>query len=191
MKRLRIVLITAMLLLAAAAALHIFMTGRREAPSRVTLSEALIASVKSMLRLCSLEFYDEVPVRGSVGSRHIFARTTLTGSVGFDLDSLECRMEGDTLVVVLPPEVVEIREAAEPDAYRVFDTWNDHLLGSSVFTTAEENAIKAKVIEGYRRRVYARGYVDRARREAAESLSGMLTALTGGPVRVSDPGPAH
>ena len=108
----------------------------------------------------------------------------------FDPDSIARDSRGDTLVVTLPREIVEIHESTEPDSYEVIDTWNDRFLGSDKFTAAEENEIKRKAVANYRRRIYAKGYVKRARAEARQNLQALLAATTGRPVIVIDPTPA-
>lgn len=71
----------------------------------------------------------------------------------------------------------------------MIDTWNEKLLGSTKFTTAEENDIKRKVIDNFRRKIYAKGYVRQARADAAATLSQMLSAMSASPVEVTDPAP--
>ena len=158
--------------------------------SRVTLHEAKIKDVTPMLRLCTVEIYDDVPVKGTIGKRHIFARESLNGSISFDLENIEMVENGDTLNVTLPREIVEIYESTAPGAYQVIDTWTDELFGSSNFTVAEENSIKAKTRDDYRKEIYRKGYVERARKEAVANLTAMLGGVTGKTVIVTDPSPA-
>lgn len=156
---------------------------------RVKISEGKISDIKPMVQLCALEVYEDVPVKGDVDSRHIFAKTTLNGFISFDLEKLATEESGDTLIVTLPPEIIEVQESTEDGTYRVIDTWNDDFFGSSNITTAEENAIKARAQENFRKGLYTKGYVKRARSEAVTNLTSMLTALTGKPVVVNDPTP--
>ena len=157
--------------------------------SHITMQEAKITDVTPMLRLCSVEIYDDIPVKGSIGTRHIFAKESLNGSISFDLENVQITETGDTLSVILPREIVDIYESTDAGAYQVIDTWNDSFFGSSNFTTAEENSIKAKVRENYRKEIYRKGYVKRARKEAVDNLTSLLTGLTGKTVIVSDPTP--
>lgn len=157
--------------------------------SRVTMHEAKITDVSPMLRLCSVEIYDDVPVKGSIGDRHIFARVALKGSISFDLDNVEMAQSGDTITVTLPREIVDIYESTDEGAYRVIDTWSDGFFGSSNFTTAEENSIKSKVRDNYRKSIYNKGNVARARKEAVVNLTSLLSGLTGKTVIVTDPSP--
>ena len=155
----------------------------------VKLHDAKVKDVKSMVQLCSVDFVEDVPVKASIGPRHFFGRETLTGSISFDLENLQQTQQGDTLSVVLPPEIVEIYESTDANSYLVIDTWNDEFMGSSNFTTAEENSIKSKVADNFRKSVYAKGYVKRARAEAVTNLKSMLSGLTGKTVIVTDPTP--
>ena len=157
--------------------------------SHVTMHDAVISDISPMVRLCSVDIYEDVPIKASIGSRHMFARATVNGSITFDLEGLQMQEQGDTLLVTLPREIVEIYESTEPGAYKVIDTWNDSFFGTDNITTEEENKIKAKVRDNFRRKVYAKGYVKRARAEAASNLTGMLSGLTGKTVIVNDPTP--
>ena len=158
--------------------------------SRVTVFDARINDVKAMVRLCSMDIYEDMPVKGGVGTRHLFGRATYMGSISFDLDSLQVEERGDTVLMTLPREIVEIYESTDPGSYIVIDTWNDRFLGSSKFTNAEENAIKLKARDEFRSRIYAKGYVRQARAEAVDNLTEMMTALYRRPVLVIDPTPS-
>lgn len=154
------------------------------------MEEAKIIDVRPMVKLCSVEIYEDVPVKGNIGSRHIFARASLRGSITFDLDNIRQEWRGDTLVVVLPPEIIDIYESTEPGAYKVIDTWNDKFLHGSNFTTEEENRIKRLAVDQWRKSIYARGYVKRARKEAISNLGNMLAPFAAGKeVRIEDPSP--
>lgn len=157
--------------------------------SNITMQEAKITDVTPMLRLCSVEIYDDVPVKGSIGDKHLFARVALKGSIFFDLDSVQTTETGDTLLVTLPREIVEVYESTDAGAYQVIDTWCDSFFGSSNLTTAEENSIKAEVRDNYRKGIYEKGYVTRARKEAVDNLTSLLGGLTGKTVIVTDPTP--
>ena len=151
------------------------------------IEPARIIDVRPMVKLCSVEIYEDVPVKAKIGTRHLVARETLTGTISFDLEKIEQRWEGDTLIVTLPPEIVDIYESTEPGAYKVIDRWNDKILAGSNFTTDEENEIKRQVVDSWRDSIYSRGYVKRARREAVKNLESMLRPFVAGKeVRVED-----
>lgn len=149
--------------------------------SRVRMERARIADIRAMVSLCSLDFYEDVPVKGHVGPKHLFAKATLRGTVSFDLEKLSVSEHGDTLTVSLPAPTVEVLESNEPGAYRIIDTWSerwtDGIFTSAKLTAAEENAIKAKSAELFETRIRQRGYTERARREAAANLRTLLSAL--------------
>lgn len=149
------------------------------APERVKMTEARITDLRPMAELCTVDFVEDVPIKARIGKKHIFARTTLKGSISFDMEGVTPEYSGDTIRVRLPKEKIEILESTAPDSYEVIDTWNESLFGSGRFSTAEENAVKAKVKDNYRKGLYRRGYVSRAQKEARENLKGMLGALTG------------
>lgn len=155
----------------------------------LSIHSATVKDVKDMVRLCSMEIYDDVPVKGHVGPRHLFAKMQLRGTVNFDLEKITADLTADTVRVTLPPEEVEVLESTDDDAYVVIDTWNDNFLGSDHFTTAEENTMKAKVRAGWVRRIYANGTIARARAEAVANLSAMLSGILHKPVIVTDPTP--
>lgn len=155
------------------------------------MHKAEIKDVKAMAQLCTVDITEDVPVKGSVGPRHIFARQTINGSISFDLDNLTMEEIGDSVIkVTLPPEIVEIYESTEPNSYVVIDQWTDDFFDSPNLTTAQENAIKSKVRDNFRKKIYAKGYVKRARAEAVVNLTSMLGAMTGKQVTVTDPSPA-
>lgn len=157
--------------------------------SGIKFRDAMITELKPAIELCTVEIIEDVPVKGHIGTKHIFARATLCGYISFDLDSIKTDLHGDTLIVALPPEIVEIHESTLPGSYEVIDTWNEKLLGSSKFTAEEENAVKRKVADNFRKTIYAKGYVSQARADAVTTLNQMLSATTAIPVKVIDPSP--
>ncbi|MDE6264737.1 MAG: hypothetical protein K2M11_06280 [Paramuribaculum sp.] len=187
MRTLKTVIILSVLIIAGA--LIFWFHFSKDVARAPEIEKAKISDISTMLRLCTMELYEEVPVKASIGSRHLFAREVLTGTISFDVEKLEVEECGDTLKIILPREIIEIYEATEPDSYKVIDTWNDNLFGTSNFTAAEENIIKGKVRKSYRRAVYAKGYVECARKETAQNLTSHLTALTDKTVIVTDPSP--
>lgn len=158
-------------------------------PSRITMRESVVSDLSPMARLCTLDIYEEVPIKGSVGKKHLVAMAMLKATVTFNLDGVSLQEDGDTLRFTLPPERVEVYESTAPESYRVIDTWNDALLDNSELTAAQENLIKAKAGENFKKNIYRKGYVRRARREAVANLTAMLAGITGKTVIVSDPTP--
>ncbi len=156
----------------------------------VEMRPARVTDISPMLRLCTVEIFEDIPVKASIGTRHIFVRETVRGSISFDLDKIKTGEKGDTLVVTLPPEVIEVFESTEPESYQVIDSWNDRFLGSSNFTAKEENEIKSKVAGNFRKDVYRKGHVRRARAEAVRNLQPLIESASRRPVVVIDPSPA-
>lgn len=177
--------ITIVLVLVAVAGLAIWWRNSPEV-ARENIRDARIRDIAPMVQLCTVEFYDEIPLKATKGSRHFFGKMGVEGSISFDLEKIGTAYRGDTLVVTLPPEIITLNESTEPGSYQVIDTWNDNFFGSSGFTASEENEIKHKVMSTYRGQMYAGGRVRRARREAAASLKGLLSAMTGRVVEVRD-----
>ena len=155
-----------------------------EEAERLHSFDATIRQVEAMARISAIELYDDIPIKANIGTRHLFARQTLTGSISFDLEKMRIEEQGDTIVVTLPPEIIEVYESTEPGSYQVVDTWNTKFLGSTQFSTAEENAIKRRVIENYRQSLYQRGIVSKARTQAAANIHALLTATTSRPVLI-------
>lgn len=188
----RFYVITALLLAAVIVAGAVWLMWPRTDDTEAEMQPARIADIQPMAALCTMELYEEMPIRGRVGTRHLVARATLTGSISFDLDTLAAQLAdampqaapSDTIRLKLPPETVELRESTEPGSYTVIDTWNEKMFGSEL-TTAQENAIKRKALGLARKRVYARGHVRRARVEAAATLTDLLSATTGRTVIVT------
>lgn len=187
MKTIYKIIIVAVMLAATAFGLWILVS---PGASRISMTPAKIENVKQMLLLSSVRLYEEVPVKGTVGKRHLVARLVLEGSIDFDLENLSFEESGDTVEVTLPSETVTLRESTRPRSYTVIDTWNDNFFGSKNITTKEENRMKKLAIENARRQVYARGYVGQARADAVNSLKSLLSAaLPGKVIIVMDPSP--
>ncbi len=154
------------------------------AASDAEIAPARIAEVRRMARLCSLEFYRELPMRDSIGTKHIFARRKIQGQITFDVDSLQLDASGDTVRIVLPREYVVVRESTEPDSYEIVDVWNSSVLGSSRLSNSEENLFKRRHDRRIMSTLYADGTVTRARRDAATNLARMVSILYGRPAIV-------
>ena len=146
--------------------------------------QARIEGIRQMVSLCTLEIEDEVALRDSIHGKWLLAKARLSGEVRFDLEQLQWDTRGDTLVVRRPRETVVVRESVSPGAYEVIDTWDNTLLGLGKLTTAEENALKRRLTSRYRAEIYRRGYVERARESALQTLRQLTSALPGSPVIV-------
>ena len=76
--------------------------------------QARIDGIRQMVSLCTLEIEDDIALRDSIHGKWLLAKVRLSGQVRFDLEQLDCKMHGDTLVVRLPKETVVVREATSP-----------------------------------------------------------------------------
>lgn len=146
---------------------------------RVKMQAAEIVNLRPMVELCTVDFYEDLPVKASIGRRHIFAKASVKGSISYDLEKISQRISGDTLYISLPKERIDVFESTDPDSYIVIDTWNEKFLGNSSFTTKEENRLKQLTIENFKKNVAERGYVEQARNDARRNLASMLTSVTG------------
>lgn len=189
MKKLLIGIVGILLLVLAALGAWIWFS--EEAPDEgMKLREARIKSIKEMVELCTLDVREEMAIKDSINGKWIVARQTIEGRVRFDLDSLRVEERGDTLIVYLPQERVDILESADKDAYKVLDTWDGRRnLFPRTITSAEENEIKRRWQKKARERIYSRGYVSQAREDAKKTISSLFEA-TGEPVVILDPLPS-
>ncbi len=153
---------------------------------KISLQEAKVAEIRTMSDLCTLEIYEDVPVKGHIGTKHFFARQTRKGQIMFPLDSLDIDMEADTIRIKLPKEKVEILESTDPSSFEVIDTWNTDLLGSSVLTNSEESYLKDQARKAAIKSLYTDGTIKRARREASSRLTDFIGMITGKPVVVCE-----
>lgn len=164
-------------------------TKEPEPADGISVNAVRVAEIKSMVRLCALEIYQEVPVKASIGRRHLVASQTIEGQITFDVEHLRIDSRGDTLFVFLPPEQITLRESTRPGAYKVIDTWSDAFLGNGHFTADEENAVKRRVLQQMKKEMYTKGYVREARRTAIASLAALLASAPETTVIVTDPSP--
>ncbi|MBO4966032.1 MAG: DUF4230 domain-containing protein [Muribaculaceae bacterium] len=176
--------VVALLIIVLVAVVWVYFALSGKDEDKVKLYEAKIADVKSCVELVSVDFYADVIINDTIGTKHLVARQLQTGSVSFDVEKLQTEERGDTLIVILPKERVIVRESTDKDAYQVIDTWNDQLFGSNNLTASEENIIKERVRAEGERRLRERGTIERARREAAENLRTLLEQTQKRPVEV-------
>lgn len=159
---------------------------RNSEPKEIKTYQAKIAQLTEMADLCTVEIYAEVPVKGRIGKRHFFATQIQQGYISFPVDSIGIEEKGDTAVIYLPKERVEMLESTDSGSFRIIDTWSDGFLQSGHFSADEENRIKLKGKELAIKRLYSDGTVRRARREGKQRLGEMLAALWHRPVMVID-----
>ncbi|MDE6061142.1 MAG: DUF4230 domain-containing protein, partial [Duncaniella sp.] len=90
---------------------------------------------------------------------------------------LDYQVKNDSVVIILPPEEIEIYESSANNSYEVIDTWNASMLDLRRMTAAEETAIKKRMARKYKASFYDKGYVKRARASAVETLSRLLSII--------------
>ncbi|MBD5356939.1 MAG: hypothetical protein HDR88_08060 [Bacteroides sp.] len=154
---------------------------------------AKVKAISNMVELCTTDIHEEIPIKDSINGKWIVARQVVEGRIRFDIERLKTETQGDTLIVYLPRERVDILENASPNAYQVLDTWDGKsMMFPRTLTAAEENAVKKRWQNRIRKKLYARGYVKRARHEAVNTLIPLITAMQapGTTVMIIDPTPA-
>lgn len=169
------------------------------------MEPARMVDLKAVANLCSMEIYREETVLDTVNGKVIFGIWKLQGEILFDVESLpaqiavaesnypsEMEEDGtassaypDTIRLSLPKEKIELLESTAPDSWRVIDTYSLKLFGNDRMTPEEENQVKKKALLRARRALSKDGTVERARKDAAKTLSDFLTPMVGKPVKVS------
>ncbi len=190
----RLILILVLVVVAIIAIVVVRIVTPSEAPHYKT-EEARIKNISQMVELCTADIHEEWAVKDSINGKWIVARQTIEGRIRFDLDSLHMESRGDTTIVHLPAERVDILEDASPGAYEVLDAWDGrNLVFTRTLTAAEENELKTRWQHRARARIYHRGYVKDARANAVKSLTPLLNAMRGpegtdAPILIIDPTP--
>lgn len=156
----------------------------------ISVGAARIGDIETLAQLCTVDFYNEVPVCDTIYPKVCFAIQKQRGSISFDLEKLEVDTSGDTIKVTLPPEIVQLYEATEKDSWQVIDSkdlrWYNRW---SEATPADWRKVKARAKARSIKKLYTDGVVRRARSEAAINLRDLLEKIYRKPVLVSDPTP--
>ena len=160
--------------------------------TRTEISKAQISDVKGIVRLCAVDIYREVPVLDTIGHKVIFGIQKQQGSISFDLENLHID-DGDTIRMVLPPEIVELHESTEKNSWKIIDSKAIgplSMLRSDKLTDKEENLVKKRISKRAVSQLYTDGTVRRARKEGTENLRQMMESIYRRPVIVTDSTPA-
>ena len=158
----------------------------------IDVSKGQISKVETMAQLCAIDFYSEVPILDTINNKVMFAVQKQKGSVSFDLENMQMDSDGDTVKIVLSPEIVDIYEATEDNSWEVIDTkaiGKMAMFKSDKFTNEEENAIKANIKKNSKKLLYHNGTIERARAEGARNLQTLMEKVYQKPVKVVDPTP--
>lgn len=148
------------------------------------IQPAKIEDIRKMAEMSAVEIYEEVPLRGRVGSRHLVAMQKLEGRISFDLEKIELEEKGDTIYITLPSPQITLRESTKPDSYVVIDEWNEKTFGRGSMTTAQVNELKRQNIEVIKRSLQRRGFTVRAQQQADANIRRLYGMVTERPVVV-------
>ena len=158
----------------------------------IDVSKGQISKVETMAQLCAIDIYSEVPILDTINNKVMFAVQKQKGSVSFDLENMQIDSDGDTVKIVLSPEIVDLYEATEDNSWEVIDTkaiGKMAMFKSDKFTNEEENAIKANIKKNSKKLLYHNGTIERARAEGARNLQTLMEKVYQKPVKVVDPTP--
>ena len=158
----------------------------------IDVSKGQISKVETMAQLCAIDIYSEVPILDTINNKVMFAVQKQKGSVSFDLENIQMDSDGDTVKIVLSPEIVDLYEATEDNSWEVIDTkaiGKMAMFKSDKFTNEEENAIKANIKKNSKKLLYHNGTIERARAEGARNLQTLMEKVYQKPVKVVDPTP--
>lgn len=155
----------------------------------VTVSKGKINKVKTMVELCSIDFYNEVPVKDTISNWVLFGKQKQRGNISFDLENLQINSDGDTVRIVLPPELIEIMEATDDNSWESMDSKDLRNLRWADAPTELWNMAKKNALENSKKLLYDNGTVERARAEGAQSLQMLMEKVYRKPVVVTDPTP--
>ena len=161
-------------------------------PDEIEVLPSHPGDVREMVRLCTMEIYNEVPVLDTVNFKVMFAVQKQSGSIAFDVEHLDIDDTGDTVKIVLPREIVTVNESTDKNAWQVIDTkaiGPMAMFRSNKFTLDEENRVKAKLKSKSISRLYSNGTIRKARKDAADNLTKLMETVYRKPVIVTDTTP--
>ncbi len=153
------------------------------------VAEGKVADLRQLAEICTVDIYSEVPVLDTVNQKVLFGIQKQRGSVSFDLEKLQVNADGDTVRVVLSPEIVELYESTDSNSWEVVDTKSLRLLGNGRLTAEEDNLVKSHIRAKSIRELYRNGTIRRARAEACTNLQSLYSRIYRRPVVVTDPTP--
>lgn len=148
---------------------------RTDSGPEVYVRPAVIKDVHEMARLCTVEIYSELPVQDTIDNKVIVAVQKQQGSVSFDMDRLDIDDSGDTIRVILPPEIVDLYESTDDNSYQIIDTKGLGLLTTDRLTNDQDNRFKQRLRSRSIDRLYRDGVVANARKEARRQLAQLLS----------------
>lgn len=144
------------------------------------IDEARINSIRNMVSLCTLEIDEEMAFKDSINGKWVVARERVRGRIKYDLEKLRIEHQGDTMLVYLPEETIEIRENESPDSYEILDYWDGkQTLFPRPLTTREENILKRRWASRIENNIRQQGYLKKARYDAMTLLVPLFHTLRG------------
>lgn len=155
----------------------------------IDVSKGKINKVETMVELCSIDFYNEIPIKDTIANWEFFAKQKQRGSILFDIENLNLSNEGDTLKIVLPPEIVEIMESTDDDSWVSYDSKDLRTGRWAKASTELWSQVKKNALEHSKARLYEDGTIERARAEGALNLQELMEKVYRKPVLVTDPYP--
>ncbi|MDE6648870.1 MAG: hypothetical protein K2K45_02965 [Muribaculaceae bacterium] len=155
----------------------------------VTVGKGQINKVKTMVELCTIDFYNEVAVKDTIANWELFGKQKQRGSISFDIENLQIDADGDTVYIVLPSEIIEIMEATDDNSWESVDSKDLRSMRWADAPTELWNLAKKNAMENSKKLLYDNGTVERARSEGAQSLQMLMEKVYRKPVKVTDPTP--
>lgn len=153
----------------------------------IEVYDGKIKDIKTMVQLCSVEFYNEVVIVDTLDNNKVLcAKQKQRGSVSFDLENIEFYNDGDTAIFILPPEIVEVFEDTDDNSWEIIDEHNLELFGSDDLNEDEEKQITNRHRENSIHLLYQNGVVRRAREEGVDQLQMFMEKICRKPVIVVD-----
>lgn len=164
-------------------------------PNRtISVGKGKVSKIETMVQLCTIDLYNEVPILDTINNKAICAIQKQKGSVSFDLEKMKMDTNGNTVIITLSPEIVEIFEATEDKSWEVVDTKSIGTISSLLpnsdrLTEEEENMVKSKVKRNSTKLLYHNGVIERARLEGAQNIKQLMEQVYRKPIKVIDPTP--
>ena len=135
---------------------------------------AVVNSVNSVLKLATGEVYLQQTIVDTVNNMVMAMIVDSRSIISFDLEQMPQRVEGDTLYLELPPEIISHHETG----LAVIDQYE---LGAQLFsktiTAEEENRIKEQIPDKLTELMYQEGYVQRARELAVQDIRSLVGSV--------------
>ncbi len=152
----------------------------------VSVGKGQINKVKTMVELCTIDFYNEVAITDTISNWVLFGKQKQRGSISFDLENLEVDYNNDSAKIIHPPEIIEIMEATEVNSWESVDSKDLRDFRWAKAPIEIWNLAKKNAMENSKRNLYENGTVERARTEGAQSLQELMEKVYRKPIKVID-----